>query len=146
MDTLAFPTITLSSKFYPMLWPSHLDLDTDVIDHLEENHYSKMLETQVQSQNILCISLQCWHHGEDFILLEAGTHPCAKCVSIFLTLPLWFPVMVLVDQILGSDPGDDWGDAGNSTSKSNCSKVFSGEDFMFMEAGTHPCANVCQLF
>ena len=107
------------------MWPSHLDLDTDVTDNLEENHYSKMLETQVQSQNILCISLQCWHHGEDFILLEAGTHPCAKCVSIFLTLPLWFPVMVLVDQILGSDPGDDWGDAGNSTSKSNCSKVFS---------------------
>ena len=54
--------------------------------------------------------------------------------------------MVPVDQILGSDPGDDWGDAGNSTSKSNCSKVFSGEDFMFMEAGTHPCAKCVSTF
>jgi len=29
-------------------------------------------------------------------------------VSPVLTLPLWFPVMVLADQILGLDPVDDW--------------------------------------
>ena len=109
-DTPAFSSFFLFSQVLSGVWPSHLDLDTDVTDHLEENHYSKMLETQVQSQNILCISLQCWHHGEDFILLEAGTHPCAKCVSTFLTLPLWFPVVVPADKNFGSDPSDDFGE------------------------------------
>ena len=107
-DTPAFSSFFLFSQVLSGVWPSHLDLDTGVTDHEMENHCSKMLEFQLQSQNVLSFCLLCWQHGEDFKCLEAGTHPCEKCVSPLLTLPLWFPVMLLADQILDFNPVDDW--------------------------------------
>ena len=108
-DTPAFSSFFLFSQVLSGVWPSHLDLDTGVTDHEMENHCSKMLEFQLQSQNVLSFCLLCWQHGEDFKCLEAGTHPCEKCVSPLLTLPLWFPVMGLADQILEFNPVDDYG-------------------------------------
>ena len=72
MDTLAFPTITLSSKFYPMLWPSHLDLDTDSNGQKVENHLLKMLEIST-ARCVPLNFLQPWRQMEKFFLLEART-------------------------------------------------------------------------
>ena len=72
MDTLAFPTITLSSKFYPMLWPSHLDLDTDSNGQKVENHLLKMMEIST-ARCVPLNFLQPWRQMEKFFLLEART-------------------------------------------------------------------------
>ena len=79
----------------------------------------EMLEIQLQSLIVPRFSLQCWQHGEDLEFMEAWTHPCAKCVSTFLTLPLWFPVVVPADKNFGSDPSDDFGEKMDNENEGN---------------------------
>ena len=136
------------------VWPSHLDLDTGVPDQFKENHYLKMLEIKLQSQNGLCSSLQCRQHGEDFLFLEAGTHTCAKCVSPLVTRPLWFPVMVLADQSLGLIllmTGEDRRSLNLVQFQIQNVLCLSlqcwqhGENFLFLGGGPILVQNVCRL-
>lgn len=45
-------------------------------------------------------------------------------MSPVLTRPLWFPVMVLADQILGLDPADDWGGRWSFGQEKRFKKIF----------------------
>ena len=106
-DTPAFSSFFLFSQVLSGVWPSHLDLDTGVTDQFKENHYLKMLEIKLQSQNGLCSSLQCWQHGEDLqasggwdrLMVKCQLSLCKMCVSLD-DPALVVPWMGAADQIL----------------------------------------------
>ena len=40
-----------------------------------------LILVQFQIQNVLCLSLQCWQHGENFLFLGGGPILVKMCVA-----------------------------------------------------------------
>ena len=65
---------------------------------MKKNHLMKMQEIQLRSQRCFIFLCNVGRMEGTNKILEAGTgswsyvtYPCAKCVSPWMTLPLWFP-------------------------------------------------------
>jgi len=108
-DTLFFLLFCLVFQVLPSVWPSHMDLDMDVSDQQEENHYFKMLELTTLIQQKFQFLFDVMSMERTF-KMEAGTdslscHP-SRCKMVVtsvdpaLVVPCWWDQLTSLGGII----------------------------------------------